>query len=660
MISVSHLSIHFGTQSLFDDISFLVQPRDKIGLTGRNGSGKSTLLRILSGEQQPEQGVIAKPNEYTIGYLKQDGLIPLDKTVYAEAETALKEQKALEAELDKITEELGIRTDYESDGYDKLLHRLHDVNDRFHMLGGHSMRADVERVLTGLGFLHSDLDRPTAEFSGGWQMRIELAKILLARPNCILLDEPTNHLDIESIQWLEEFLANYEGAVVLVSHDRAFLDVVTKRTIEIINGRIEDYSCNYSRYVEQRMERMDIQKSAYENQQSYLKQQERFIERFRSKASLATRVQSRIKLLDKIDRIELEDDDTSSIHFRFPDPPRSGRTVVEATAIEKSYGTAKILRGIDLIMERGDRIAFVGKNGEGKSTLSKIIAGVEPLTSGEMKLGSNVQIGYFAQHQAEMLESNSTVFEVIDSVAAGEMRTRVRSLLGAFLFSGDAVNKKVRVLSGGERGRLALAKLLLQPSNLLILDEPTNHLDMRSKDVLKSALLDFEGTLIVVSHDREFLEGLTNKCYEFKVGKTKEYDGDIAEFLRERKLESLRELEKKSEAKSNARTNAQADTKKEVAPEKFEMSPHERERLKQIEKIQRQLQREIENAEKRIAEQESEIGAMEKKLEDAEFFKNSDYNPTLKRYEQSQKELVETMERWTKLSEELELLKSSH
>ncbi len=494
MLAISHLSIHFGGHYLFDDISFTIGTRDRIGLVGKNGAGKSTLLKILAREQSPETGVVSQPNNFIVGYLSQDIEARLGKTVYEETKTALAELVELERKIHEYSDQLATRTDYESDAYSDLLHKLGEANEYFEFHGGYTMEGDIQRILTGLGFVERDLDRLVDEFSGGWQMRIELAKILLRKPDCILLDEPTNHLDIESIQWLEEYLRTYEGSVVLVSHDRTFLDTVTNRTIEITNANIEDYPTSYSRYVVLRQERRDQNLAAYTNQQKEIAKTEAFIERFRSKANLASRVQSRVKALDKIDRIELEEEDLSTIRFRFPPAPRSGSVVVETEHLVKSYGEKVILNGLDFGLDRGDRVAFVGKNGEGKTTFSKILVGLEEYQAGQLKLGHNVRIGYYAQHQAESLDGNATVFEIIDNAATGEMRTRIRSLLGAFLFSGDAVFKKVKVLSGGEKSRLALAKLLLEPINFLVLDEPTKRAladaeERLTKEVEKAASL---------------------------------------------------------------------------------------------------------------------------------------------------------------------------
>jgi ATP-binding cassette subfamily F protein 3 len=513
MVSISQLTVAFGGVDLFSNISFLINPRDRIGLVGKNGAGKSTLLKIFAGLQEATSGTIVIPQNIETGYLPQQMIHQSGKTVMEETRTAFSRMLDLLRDIGLIQHEISERTDYDSAAYLDLIHRLTDLNEQYEMLGGAGMEADVEKTLIGLGFSPSDFHRQTSELSGGWRMRIELAKVLLRRPDILLLDEPTNHLDIESIQWLENFLKDFQGAVVLVSHDRAFLDNVTQRTVEISLGKIYDYKAPYTQYLDLRREFREQQMAAYRNQQKMIQDTEEFIERFRYKATKAVQVQSRIKQLDRVERIEMEDEDLSAIHVRFPAAPRSGTVVVETEALVKRYGEKVILDGIDFKIHRGEKVAFAGKNGEGKSTLSKIIMGEAAAEAGTVRTGHNVNIGYFAQNQDEIMDENLTVFQTIDRVAVGDIRTKIRDLLGAFLFRGEDVDKKVKVLSGGERSRLAMVRLLLEPYNLLLLDEPTNHLDIRSKDILKQALIKYDGTLIVVSHDRDFLEGLVSKVY---------------------------------------------------------------------------------------------------------------------------------------------------
>ncbi|MGN0032813.1 MAG: ABC-F family ATP-binding cassette domain-containing protein [Candidatus Limimorpha sp.] len=544
MISIQNLSMHFTGQDLFTDINFLIREKDRIGLVGKNGAGKTTLIRMIAGLEQPTHGSVVMSDDVTVGYLPQEMNIYSTKSVLDETMSAFEEVYQIENEIVKIQDELSNREDYESAAYQKLCDKMSYLNERLVIMGGHSAEGEAERILVGLGFEHEDMSRMMTEFSNGWQMRVELAKILLRKPSLLLLDEPTNHLDIESIQWLENYLKNYYGAIFMVSHDRAFLDHVTIRTIEISGARIYDYKCSYSEFVERREERIDLQKAAYDNQQREIKEIEAFIERFRYKATKAKQVQSRVKQLEKMDIVEIDERDKSVMHFKFPPAPHSGKVTLDINNVSKSYGEKKILENIKLLIPRGEKIAFVGRNGEGKSTLSKIIAGVIDY-DGEVKLGHEVKLGYYAQNQQDMLDPEKTVFETLDDVAVGDMRVKVKSLLGAFLFSGETIDKKVKVLSGGEKARLSLAKMLLFPTNLLVLDEPTNHLDMLSKDILKSALIQFDGTLIVVSHDRDFLQGLTTKVYEFKKPHIKEYIGDIYDFLEEKRIKELDELNKK-------------------------------------------------------------------------------------------------------------------
>ncbi|MEN8229684.1 MAG: ATP-binding cassette domain-containing protein [Bacteroidota bacterium] len=544
MISVDSVTIRFGAFILFDQITFQVNPGDRIGLVGRNGAGKTTILNLIAGKQDPDVGKVVKSAGKTVGYLPQQMKHRKGKTLYRETLNAFSHVIALKKRIDAITAELGERTDYESPAYLSLIQELSNSNEQFELEGGHTIHADVEQTLIGLGFEKKDMDRPVHEFSGGWRMRVELAKILLRRPDYILLDEPTNHLDIESIQWLEDFLGNYPGGILIISHDRVFLDRVTNRTVELSLGKLYDYKVPYSKYVELKQERITVQHAAYENQQKLIQDTEQFISRFRYKATKAVQVQSRIKQLDKLDRIEVEKEDNLAMNLRFPPSRRSGTIVVEAVELGKSFGDHQVLEGVNLVIERGEKVAFVGRNGEGKTTLSRILVG-ELDFAGLLKMGHNVELGYFAQNQDEIMDGNPTVLETIDRVAVGDIRSRIRDILGAFLFSGEDVDKKVKVLSGGERSRLAMARMLMQPFNLLILDEPTNHLDMRSKDILKNALLSFDGTLIVVSHDREFLDGLVDKVFEFRHRKVREHLGGIFEFLQRRKLSSLQEIERK-------------------------------------------------------------------------------------------------------------------
>ena len=554
MISVEGLRVEFGGFTLFDDVSFVINKKDRIALVGKNGAGKSTMLKILAGLQSPTGGVVSIPKETTIGYLPQQMQLKDIRTVREEAEMAFDHIHDMEREINLLNEQLAERTDYESEAYHKIIDKVTHLSEQFQMMGGSNYHAELERTLIGLGFLREDFDRPTSEFSGGWRMRIELAKLLLRRPDVLLLDEPTNHLDIESIQWLENFIATRANAVILVSHDRAFIDNTTSRTIEIELGHIYDYKVKYSDYVVLRKERREQQLRAYENQQKKLADTEAFIERFRYKATKSTQVQSRIKQLEKIERIEVDEIDTAMLNLKFPPAPHSGSYPVIAEEVSKSYGDHLIFEHVNLTIKRGEKVAFVGKNGEGKSTLVKCIMNEIPF-EGSLKLGHGVKIGYFAQNQAQLLDDNMTVFDTVDYVAQGDIRTKIRDILGAFMFGGEASEKKVAVLSGGERSRLAMIRLLLEPVNLLILDEPTNHLDMRSKDVLKNALKDFDGTVIVVSHDREFLDGLVEKVYEFGNKRVVEHLGGIYEFLERKKMQNLQELE----VSANKATEAAAD-----------------------------------------------------------------------------------------------------
>lgn len=644
MISVNNLSIHFTGTDLFSDVSFRINERDRIGLVGKNGAGKSTLLNIIAGLVVPQQGEAIVPSETEIGYLKQEMETGSMKTVFEEALTAFDETLKIDKTIRKLSEEVATRTDYESKDYEKILHRLAEANDRFIMIGGQTMKADTEKVLTGLGFRREEFDRSVSEFSSGWQMRIELAKILLSQPGVILLDEPTNHLDIESIQWLEEYLSDYPGALMVVSHDRAFLDNVTQRTIEIELGKVYDYKAGYSGYVQMREDRLESQKAAWNNQQKQIRQIERFIERFRYKNTKARQVQSRVKMLEKMKEIGIEEFDKSAIHFRFPDAPRSGKIVLEGMDLGKSYGDKEVLTGLNFLVIRGDRVAFVGRNGEGKTTLSRVIV-KELEHSGTLKYGHNVQIGYFAQNQGDYLDPEKTVFETIDEIAVGDLRRQVRSLLGAFLFSGDTIDKKVKVLSGGEKSRLSLAKLLLTPSNLLVMDEPTNHLDMQSKDILKNALLQYNGTLIIVSHDRDFLQGLTGKIFEFRNKGITEYPGDIYDFLDNRKLQSLKELE--------AAAKSVQDGNHPVSENKLNY-----ERKKQLERNIRKLSNRLKRLETEIDKLEEKQKEFEGILNDPEQVKNIDFDQFSKDVKALDAEMKIHMNTWEELHREIEFLNS--
>ena len=590
MISINNLSVEFSAKSLFDNISYVINKKDKIALVGKNGAGKSTMLKIIAGLQRPTGGSVAVPQDVTIGYLPQHMTISDSLTVIEEVRKAFSHLKEMHEEFDRLNEELASRTDYESDEYQKLIDHITTLTERLAMEESENGEAEMEKTLIGLGFNRSDFTRPTSEFSGGWRMRIELAKLLLTRPDVLLLDEPTNHLDIESIQWLENFLITKANAVMLVSHDRAFIDNVTNRTIEISLGKIYDYSVNYSKYVVLRQERLEQQRRAYLNQQKQIQDTEDFIERFRYKATKSVQVQSRIKQLAKIDRIEIDEVDTSHLNLKFPPAPRSGDYPVIADDLGKAYGDHQVFDHATFTIKRGEKVAFVGKNGEGKSTLVKCIMGEIPFT-GTLKIGHNVKIGYFAQNQAQLLDGEITVFDTIDRVAVGDIRTKIRDILGAFMFGGSASDKKVKVLSGGEKTRLAMIRLLLEPVNLLILDEPTNHLDMTTKDILKQAIKDFNGTVIVVSHDREFLDGLVEKVYEFGGGKVKECLGGIYEFLEKKKLATLAELESAPQpAKQQSKPQTPARTKeKEERPAPRMTYTEQREREKMVKRAEKKV-----------------------------------------------------------------------
>ena len=649
MISVEGLKVEFNATPLFEDVTYVINKKDRIALVGKNGAGKSTMLKILAGLQQPTSGVVALPKDTTIGYLPQVMVLADKNTVMQEAEKAFEHIFDMQKELERMNQELAERTDYESEDYHKLIDRFTHENERFLMMGGTNFHAEIERTLVGLGFKREDFDRPTSEFSGGWRMRIELAKLMLRQPDVLLLDEPTNHLDIESIQWLETFLSTRANAVVLVSHDRAFINNVTTRTIEISCGHIYDYKVSYDQYVILRKERREQQLRAYENQQKQIQDTEDFIERFRYKATKAVQVQSRIKQLEKIERIEVDEEDNSALRLKFPPASRSGSYPIICEDVQKKYGNHVVFHDVNLTINRGDKVAFVGKNGEGKSTLVKCIMN-EIDFDGKLVIGHNVQIGYFAQNQAQMLEGELTVFDTIDRVAVGDIRNKIRDILGAFMFGGEASDKKVKVLSGGERSRLAMIKLLLQPVNLLILDEPTNHLDMRSKDVLKEAIREFEGTVILVSHDRDFLDGLATKVYEFGSGLVKEHLGGIYEFLQRKKLEDLNELQKSIPSGGSA-TSTIADSQGVVSDNKLSY-----EAQKELNKKIKKMEKQVADCEKAIEELESAIAIVETKMGTVEGASD------MSLYEQHQKlkmQLDRTVEEWEQSSIELDEIKTN-
>ena len=646
MISVENLKVEFGVTPLFDGVSYVINKKDRIALVGKNGAGKSTMLKILAGLQRPTSGAVAVPKEVTVGYLPQVMVLSDECTVREEAEKAFEHISEMQERLERMNNELAERTDYESESYHALIERFTNENERFLMMGGTNYHAEMERTLQGLGFSRTDFDRHTSEFSGGWRMRIELAKLLLRRPDVLLLDEPTNHLDIESIQWLENFLSTRCNAVVLVSHDRAFINNVTTRTIEISCGRIYDYKVPYDEFVQLRKERREQQMRAYENQQKQIQDTEDFIERFRYKATKAVQVQSRIKQLEKIVPIEVDEEDNASLHLKFPPAMRSGNYPVICEDVRKDYDGHVVFDHVTLTINRGEKVAFVGKNGEGKSTLVKCIMGEIPF-EGKLTIGHNVQIGYFAQNQAQMLDENLTVFDTIDRVAQGDIRLKIRDILGAFMFGGEASDKKVKVLSGGERSRLAMIKLLLEPMNLLILDEPTNHLDMRSKDVLKEAIRDFDGTVIVVSHDREFLDGLVTKVYEFGGGQVREHLGGIYDFLQKKRIDSLNELQRNTSL-SVSPTAVKAETQ-QVSSSKLSY-----EAQKELNKKVRKAEKQVADCEARIEKLEVDIAAVEEKLatpEGAADMKLYEEHASLKA------DMDAVVEEWEQASLELDELK---
>ncbi|MBQ2394274.1 MAG: ABC-F family ATP-binding cassette domain-containing protein [Alistipes sp.] len=642
MISVDNVSVSYGGWTLFDGISFLVNPKDRIGLVGKNGAGKTTLLRLIIGEQQPTDGAITRNGDCTVGYLPQQMKVADTTSLIEETATAFAEVLALEAEIERLTEEIALREDYESEEYASLLQHLNEANDHYHILGGETRDADIEKTLLGLGFRREDFHRPTSEFSGGWRMRIELAKLLLRRPSVFLLDEPTNHLDIESIQWLEEYLKNYSGAVLVISHDRAFLDNVTNRTIELSLGKIYDYKLPYSKFVVARAERRAQQMAAYQNQQRLIEKSEEFIEKFRYKPTKSNQVQSRIKQLDKLERIEFEEEDLATLNIKFPPAPRSGQVVAEIKEVGKAFGEKRVFSGAEFTITKGDKIALVGRNGEGKTTFARMLIGQLEPTEGSIRIGANVSIGYYAQNQDDLMNGEFTVYDTLDRVAVGDIRTRLRDILGAFLFRGEDVDKKVKVLSGGERSRLAMARMMLEPHNLLVLDEPTNHMDMRSKDILKSAIQKFDGTVVIVSHDREFLDGMVDKVYEFRDGGVREYLGGIYYFLEKRKLESLQELERKAVVTPTA--------EREASSGKLSY-----EQKKEQEKLLRKLRKAVEEIERELASVEAEIADYDSKFAAATEFNTEDY----KAYDELKKRYDHLMHEWEKASYEVEITENN-
>lgn len=636
MITTTNIFVKYGDRVLLDYINLVVGVRDRMGLVGRNGAGKSTMLKIIAGDMLPDAGTVTRPNETTLGFLHQEMNLPKGKTVMEETLTAFGEAKRLEKRIETINVELTERTDYESKAYMGLLNELGDLNERFLILGGTSMQADAEKVLKGLGFKLTDFQRLTDEFSGGWQMRIELAKMLLSRPDYLLLDEPTNHLDIESIIWLEEFLQDYPGAVIVISHDKQFLDNVTKRTVEIELGKTYDYKSNYSKYVELRQERREKLASAYKNQQKVIAQKERLVERFKAKATKTALAQSIEKELKRMDRVEMDSEDVAAMNIYFPPARRSGEVVVEGKKVTKQYGNLLVLNEVDIKLHRGERIAFVGQNGQGKTTLAKIIVNQLPATRGDVNLGYNVEIGYYAQNQSETLDANKTLLETMEAASPPEMRTKLRSILGAFMFSGEDAEKKVMVLSGGERARLALACMLLRPFNLLVMDEPTNHLDMISKEVLKNALLEYDGSLIIVSHDRDFLENLTTHTIEFRDKQLFRHIGDVNAFLEKRALDNMRQVEMSTAQAKVAATNAKKEAKK--------IDFQERKRL----------QKAVGRAERKIEKLEADIEKIEALMAQGDFYERSDTTKKLEEYKKMKQDLDDVMEEWEEAQMELE------
>ena len=647
MVSVDGLAVEFGGTTLFSDISFQINEKDRIALMGKNGAGKSTLLKILAGVRQPTRGRVTAPKDCVIAYLPQHLMTEDGRTVFEEASMAFSHLKEMEREIEVLNNELATRTDYESEDYMALIEKVATMSEKFYAIDLTHFEEDVEKALLGLGFERSDFTRPTSDFSGGWRMRIELAKLLLQDPDVLLLDEPTNHLDIESIQWLEHFLTESARAVVVISHDRKFVDNITTRTIEVTMGRIYDYKVNYSKYLELRKERREQQMKQYEEQQKMIQETKDYIERFKGTYSKTLQVQSRVKMLEKLQIIEVDEEDTSALRLKFPPSPRSGNYPVTMEDVGKRYGDHRVFGGVNLTVERGNKIAFVGRNGEGKSTLVKCIMDEIPY-EGKLTIGHNVQIGYFAQNQAQMLDENLSVFDTIDYVAKGDIRLKIRDILGAFMFGGEASDKKVKVLSGGERSRLAMIKLLLEPVNFLILDEPTNHLDMRSKDVLKEAIKEFDGTVIVVSHDREFLDGLVTKVYEFGGGVVKEHIGGIYDFLQKKKIESLNELQLSASPTVSA-------TKKEE-PETVSENKLSYEAQKELNKKIRKLEKRVADCEQKIEKLETEIGEVEADMATPE---GASDMALYEKHQKLKKDLDQTVEEWETVSMELEEMQGS-
>ena len=641
MISIQNLSVEFSAKTLLDNISYVINRRDRIALVGKNGAGKSTMLKIIAGLQKPTSGTVAVAQDVTIGYLPQQMEISDTLTVAEEVRKAFAAVDELHARLDRMNQELASRTDYESADYHQLIDDMTSLSELIAMEESENMEAEMEKTLMGLGFDRSDFSRPTSEFSGGWRMRIELAKLLLRRPSIFLLDEPTNHLDIESIQWLEEYLRNYNGAVLLISHDRAFLDNVTNRTVELSLGKVTDYKVSYSKYVVLRAERRAQQLAAYENQQRMIEKTEEFIEKFRYKPTKSNQVQSRIKQLERLDRLEIEEEDLAALNIKFPPAPRSGQIVAEIKDAGMSFGTKHVFGGANFTIGKGDRIALVGRNGEGKTTLARMLIGQLTPTEGSVRLGANVNIGYYAQNQDDLMDGEFTVYDTLDRVAVGDIRTRLRDILGAFLFRGEEIDKKVKVLSGGERARLAMARMMLEPRNLLVLDEPTNHMDMRSKDILKSAIMKYDGTVVVVSHDREFLDGMVDKIYEFRDGAVKEYLGGIYYFLEKRKIESLQEIERRDAPAAKHAAEKPAATTGKLSYEQ----------KKEQEKQVRKLRKAVEAVETELADIERRIAGYDAKFAAATQYNEDDY----KAYNELKARYDHQMHEWEKVSYELEI-----